>query len=239
MGRSDRRTPSEWNLDTWADDIVRLCDALDIEHPYVLGASFGGMVAMRYLARHPHHPAKVVLLCTSARVDVDQQVVVARARGLDEESLDAAERFWRTPTAETGAAYLPKSDKFYVVSAATPPGRAVQNYEIMFHFLPEKASMGLLPGLDAVTCPVLVMGGALDPISPAKGHRAIASVIGETATLDVLDGASHIVWADHPDCIPRLEHLKSARRRAARRRRRDSVLGWRMKPERSGSPAAS
>jgi len=27
-GRSDRRSPEEWNLDTWADDVVRLCDAL-------------------------------------------------------------------------------------------------------------------------------------------------------------------------------------------------------------------
>ena len=60
MGRSDRRDSSAWILDTWADDIVRLSDALDIARPYVLGASFGGIVAMRYLARHPHHPAKVV-----------------------------------------------------------------------------------------------------------------------------------------------------------------------------------
>lgn len=26
-GRSDRGTPEQWNLDTWADDVVRLCDA--------------------------------------------------------------------------------------------------------------------------------------------------------------------------------------------------------------------
>ena len=26
QGRSDRRTTDEWNLDTWADDVVRLCD---------------------------------------------------------------------------------------------------------------------------------------------------------------------------------------------------------------------
>ena len=50
-GRSDRRTPDEWNLDTWADDVVRLCDALGIEKPIVLGNSFGGFVAQRYLAR--------------------------------------------------------------------------------------------------------------------------------------------------------------------------------------------
>src|SRR4051812_25139057 len=32
-GRSDRRPASEWTLDPFADDIVRLCDALGIERP--------------------------------------------------------------------------------------------------------------------------------------------------------------------------------------------------------------
>jgi pimeloyl-ACP methyl ester carboxylesterase len=67
MGRSDRCSADQWNLDVWADDIVRFCDALSIADPFVLGASFGGMVAMRYLARHPGHAAKVVLMCTRQR----------------------------------------------------------------------------------------------------------------------------------------------------------------------------
>ena len=45
MGRSDRRPAAEWTLDVWADDVVALCAALEIEHPLVLGASFGSMVA--------------------------------------------------------------------------------------------------------------------------------------------------------------------------------------------------
>ena len=64
-GRSDRRPPAEWTLDTFADDVVRLCDALGIDQPIVLGQSFGGFVAQRYLARHPRHPGKVVLSSTS------------------------------------------------------------------------------------------------------------------------------------------------------------------------------
>ena len=52
-GRSDRGSSADWTLDVWADDVVRLCDTLGIERPIVLGESFGGMVAQRYLARHP------------------------------------------------------------------------------------------------------------------------------------------------------------------------------------------
>jgi pimeloyl-ACP methyl ester carboxylesterase len=53
-GRSTRRPRQEWTLDTFADDIVRLCAALGIVKPVVLGQSFGGFVAQRYLARQPH-----------------------------------------------------------------------------------------------------------------------------------------------------------------------------------------
>jgi proline iminopeptidase len=52
-GRSDARPRDEWTLDTFADDVVRSCDALGIEKPIVLGQSFGGFVAQRYLAPHP------------------------------------------------------------------------------------------------------------------------------------------------------------------------------------------
>src|SRR3954468_17083172 len=68
QGRSDgRHDPSGWNLDTWADDVVRFCDALDIVDPIVCGTSFGGFVAMHYAARHPAHPSKLILSSTQAR----------------------------------------------------------------------------------------------------------------------------------------------------------------------------
>ena len=40
-GRSDRSTPEHWNLDTWADDLVGFCEALEIARPVVLGTAFG------------------------------------------------------------------------------------------------------------------------------------------------------------------------------------------------------
>ena len=48
QGRSDRRPKHEWTLDTWADDVVRFCEATGIAHPIVVGNSFGGMVAQHY-----------------------------------------------------------------------------------------------------------------------------------------------------------------------------------------------
>jgi pimeloyl-ACP methyl ester carboxylesterase len=44
-GRSDRSSAASWNMRTWADDLRRLCDALGLRKPVVLGSSFGGDVA--------------------------------------------------------------------------------------------------------------------------------------------------------------------------------------------------
>ena len=47
-GRSDDGPRERWNLAQWGDDVRAFCDALGIADPIVLGASFGGMVALAY-----------------------------------------------------------------------------------------------------------------------------------------------------------------------------------------------
>ena len=61
-GRSDPRPSSEWTLDVWADDVVRLCDALGIEKPIVLGQSFGGFVAQRYIAKDEFEKDRIAMI---------------------------------------------------------------------------------------------------------------------------------------------------------------------------------
>src|SRR5712691_8758932 len=57
QGRSDPSTPDRWNLDTWIDDLRGFCEALEIEHPVILGQSFGGVVALGAAIRDPELPA--------------------------------------------------------------------------------------------------------------------------------------------------------------------------------------
>ena len=203
MGRSDRVPPSDWTLDRWADDVVALCSALDIVHPFVLGASFGSMVAMRYAQRHPGHASKLVLVCAMASVDVDEQVSVLQRLNVPDDVKAAAEAFWRDPTPETGARFLPHSSSLYTCGAELPPSRSVNNYDLLFDFLRgEMQRMNLLPGLAGLQTPTLIVGGLEDPVSPAAGMTAIADAIGPAlATLVLLERASHVVWADRPDCI--------------------------------------
>src|SRR5215475_11079805 len=65
-GRSEFGPRESWTLAQWGDDVRAFCDALGIAHPIVLGASFGGMVALAYATRHPAHSSKLVLISTEA-----------------------------------------------------------------------------------------------------------------------------------------------------------------------------
>ena len=68
-GRSENGPREAWNLAQWGDDVQAFCEVLGIADPIVLGASFGGMVALAYATRHPSHPSKLILISTAAAGD--------------------------------------------------------------------------------------------------------------------------------------------------------------------------
>ncbi len=177
QGRSDRRTPDEWNLDTWADDVVRLCDALEIEKPIVLGNSFGGFVAQRYLGRHPEHAGKVVLSSTVARWDLD--AVLDRFELLGgAEAREIARAFWAEPNRANREAYLRVCGPLYTQT----PGNLFESVEMvrtndLFAFWNdgEHKTFDLRGDLAKSQCPVLVLGGEHDPVCPIVGSEEIAA----------------------------------------------------------------
>lgn len=202
-GRSDRRPRDEWTLDTFADDVVRLCDALGVVKPVVLGQSFGGFVAQRYLARHPSHAAKVILSSTShhmglaRKLAMFQQLGGARARA-------AAEAFWTAPGADTWGPYQEHCTPLYNTrpsADAQARARIVFNTEILFASAGgEQRDMQLLPGLAAVRCPVLVLAGADDPVTPLADAQEIAAAIpAPWGRLVTIADAGHGTWRDQPE----------------------------------------
>jgi proline iminopeptidase len=202
-GRSDRRPPEEWTLDTFADDVVRLCDALGIVKPIVLGHSFGGFVAQRYLARHPAHAAKVILSSTSPHMALERKLAMFEKLG-GPAARDAAERFWRAPGAAHWAAYNRLCKPHY--NTAPPAGedatrRIVFNEPILFAWVAgEKQSLDLLPGLARAQCPVLVMAGAQDPVCPLEDAQDIAAALpARWSRLAVFERSGHGAWRDEPD----------------------------------------
>jgi pimeloyl-ACP methyl ester carboxylesterase len=202
-GRSDRRPAEEWTLDTFADDVVRLCDALGIVKPIVLGQSFGGFVAQRYLARHPNHPAKVVLSSTSHHLGLARKLVMFEKLG-GARAREVAQAFWQAPGPATWAPYQVVCSPLYNTKPPDDPQRSARivfNEEILFTSAAgEQQHMNLLPGLATVCCPVLVMAGEQDPVTPLQDAQDIAAAIpAPWGRLVTFANAGHGAWRDEPD----------------------------------------
>jgi proline iminopeptidase len=202
-GRSDRRPPDEWTLDTFADDVVRLCDALGIVRPIVLGQSFGGFVAQRYIARHPGHAGKVVLSSTSPHLGLARKLAMFEHKG-GMPAREAAERFWRQPCADTWAPYQRLCLPHYNTTPARSPEaaqRTVYNEAILFASASgEQQRMNLLPGLAQAQCPVLVMAGEQDPVCPLADSQDIAAALPpQWVQLATFAASGHGAWRDEPE----------------------------------------
>ena len=202
-GRSSRCAPEHWTLDTFADDLVRLCSALGIVRPIVLGQSFGGFVAQRYIARHPGHAAKVVLSSTSPHLGLARKLAMFERLG-GAPALEAARAFWASPSAATWAPYQQQCMALYNTQPPDDPlarGRTLFNEAILFASAGgEQQSMNLLPGLARAACPVLVMVGEDDPVCPLADALDIAAALPPRwMQLARFAGAGHGVWRDRPD----------------------------------------
>lgn len=201
-GRSDRCGPEHWNLDTFADDVVRLCAALGIARPVVLGQSYGGFVAQRYLARHPAHPGKVILSSTSHHFGLARKLAMFQRLGGDA-AREAAERFWTDPTPATWDDYERLCRPHYNTTPAADPdakARTITVDDILFHTARhEMPTMDLRPGLAAVQCPVLVMHGDSDPVTPIEdAQEIVAALPPQWVQFQRFTNVGHGAWRDDP-----------------------------------------
>lgn len=201
-GRSDRRPASEWTLDHWADDIVRLCEALGIVKPIVFGQSFGGMVAQRYIACHPAHPGKVILSSCSPHLGLERKLAVfERLGGADARAV--AQAYWSDPNPARFDDYLRVCLPLYNPTLQPEASRAKARFDVELLDTwnrSELPHLRLLPGLARAACPVLVMGGEEDPVTPIEDQRDIAAALPpQWARFASFANAGHGIWRDRPD----------------------------------------
>lgn len=62
FGFTDRPGDVSYGLQTWADQVVALMDALGLQSASLVGNSFGGSIALRIATQHPKRVDKLVLM---------------------------------------------------------------------------------------------------------------------------------------------------------------------------------
>jgi pimeloyl-ACP methyl ester carboxylesterase len=187
-GRSEDGPRENWNLAQWGDDVRAFCDALGIAKPIVLGASFGGMVALAYATRHPAHPFKLVLISTEAAGGSyrERRVALFERFGGPEVGALARRRFLQPEVPldqEARDAWRRLALPVYTRIPRDPDmaRRAINRPEVALHWFAgprgESDTFNMFPDLGRIQCPTLVLGGEDDPMHPIESQADIAAAL--------------------------------------------------------------
>lgn len=207
--------PANWTVERFVSEIDAIREALDVDALHILGASWGGAVALEYAARQPKGLHSLILqgpLISTARwlddaealrrmlpADVQRTMRDHETAGTTNDpayqaAVDAFyARFWRR---EPPPAYLTAYEK----TIPQPFNRRL--YETMWGPT-EFASTGTLrhydgePLLSRVAAPTLFLCGEFDEARPETCRRFAARM--DKAKLVVVPGAAHRIQTDRTD----------------------------------------
>ena len=137
-----------------------------------------------------------------ARWDSGKALAMFEQLGGDE-ARSAAESFWRHPTDEARAVYLHVCGPLYTQS----PGNMFEAVEMIrnpqvFTFWNdgEHKRFDLRRDLAKAACPVLVLGGELDPVCPIEGSVEIVEHIPKhLVQFERFERCGHGVFRDNPE----------------------------------------
>ena len=209
-GRSEDGPRESWNLAQWGNDVRTFCDTMGIASPIVLGASFGGMVALAYATRHPGHASKLVLISTEAAGGSyrDRRVALFERFGGAEVGALARRRFLEIqgqPDQASLDAWGRLAIPLYTRIPRDPDmaRRAVNRSEVLQWFSRpggESHTFNMFPDLDRIQCPTLVLGGEDDPIHPIESQADIAAALpAHLVQFERFPNCRHAVVTDAPE----------------------------------------
>jgi 3-oxoadipate enol-lactonase len=181
LGRTDK-PDRPYSMAEYADDAAGLMDAVGWKDAFVIGMSFGGMVAQELVLRHPGKVRKLVLGCTSpggaggasfAFHEIQDLKGLERAKHLIPISDTRRTDAWAKDHADTYA-------QIVEMTAAEPPYADEPGREMgARRQLEARALHDTWDRLPSIRTPVMIAAGKYDGIAlPAAQERMAARIPG-------------------------------------------------------------
>jgi proline-specific peptidase len=231
-GRADKPDDTSlWTVDRSVREVDQVRAALGLDRCHLLGQSWGGWLAIDYMARGPDGIAGLVLASTSASI----AQFVAGARRL----IDALPEPHRTALTELGARgeydhadYRAGEQEFYrrhlcrmdpwpealVRSSEQMEGNQVyltMNGPTEFDVIGRLRTWDRTPDLHRIDVPTLVTCGRYDEITPACSETIAEGI--PDARMVVFEESAHVAHLEEPEAYARTveEFLASVESRSA------------------------
>jgi len=174
-----------------AFDVADLISRLRLERPAILGASYGGAVALELALRHPHCVGSLVITGAEAafRPNIGGAILL---RALEHLPLPRTSPFL--------------NQFFNVLHGCRPTPSPVVEFVIDRCWETDQAVVAsrlrALEGFDLnerlweIDTPTLLLAGSKDVVVPPSRQRALASALPE-GSFDLIEGAGHIGFLTH------------------------------------------
>ncbi len=200
-GRSEGPMPD--SIEAYGAWLERLLDAAGLAQATVVGHSMGALVALAAAAHAPDRIGRLALLCIALPMTINQTFLDA-ARRNDHLAIELMNDWAHGQAAHFGGCKVPGrwmvgSDIRLIERAK--PGILYQCLKLCSDYA------GGMAAAERVTCPVHLVAGERDRMTPPRGARALAEKLA-AAEFTVLADCGHIMMIERPDEL--LATLKAA-----------------------------
>ncbi len=193
FGQSDK--PGEYSLKLFASDLHLLLKVLKIDRAFILGTSWGGIVAQRFTLDYPEMVKALVITSSSSEVNekmaknCEARAEMVEKGGIESLSVDLDGRF---------VSAFPGNVDRITEGALSRPHVDAKAYAGVDRAVAGLYRNPMTPELKKIACPTLIMGAGKDVIAGAGGsvviHRNIPG-----SKLVIIQDCGHNIGTERPE----------------------------------------
>jgi pimeloyl-ACP methyl ester carboxylesterase len=187
-GKSDRGGGLQ-TIDSYADQVLRWMEAVQLHRAVFVGHSMGGAVALTLGIQHPERVLGLGLVSTGVRFYIPPDLLANAA---------SPTTFHKAIDSLVSCSFGSSASERLVELAANRM-REVRS-SVLHGDLLACAQFDRTEQLSEIQSPVLILCGSEDQLTPVRNSQYMAGVI-PGAALEIIPGAGHMVLLESPDAV--------------------------------------
>ncbi len=195
-GHGQSEGPALASIEALADWAGDLMDAAGLEQAALVGHSMGGLIVLDCAGRHGGRVRALAILGAAAAIPLHPELLAA-AEADDHAAFDSIVIWGHSPAARLGRGQVPgmwMTGSGVRLMERSAPGILHND------FVACDTSAGGHAAAAKVGCPVRLVLGELDRLTPAAHGKALADEF-HAADVIILERCGHMVMAEQPDAV--------------------------------------
>ena len=177
-------TQGPYSMQDYAEDACHLLNQLDLKRSYVIGVSFGGMVAQHLAINYPDMVTKLVLICTSPGGGKYHSYPLHVLEEIKDD-IEYTKKFISISDTRITDTYIQKNSNQYEIlvdqikNYLRSPDSKLNNGRLLQ--LDARKDHDVVDELGKIKCPTFIAGGLFDGIVPKHNINILDKLISNSS----------------------------------------------------------